>query len=362
MEEQLDTILEEGSISAKSKKQEIIYYRPKFHRRIMANLLDIIFFAFTFFSLFLLNRYIVGITPTYKANTNSLNEIRLNSGIYMEDGDSQITDIITVLNSDTNFNTEYKKKAASGAIDKFLNYASTVCDEEIYQIIAKDYDDYRLDSSMVYNNTSSSFNGAALFVLDEDNNIMENPELLEPSNYVPSIYGYYYENAYAPYIDDHLQGYLVTSIPNYYDLVKYFSNMLIYADLMPAYLVSGILIYYLPMLIFTRGRTTFGKAIYRIGLVDSRVLSPKLGRISARFAIFYFAELILSIFTFGIPYLISFSLMVFSKEKQGFPDYMLRLIEIDMSRTKIYKSFDEADLDKVNSHREPINFNVPNYD
>ena len=54
--------------------------------------------------------------------------------------------------------------------------------------------------------------------------------------------------------------------------------------------------------------------------------------------------------------------MVFSKEKQGFPDYMLSLIEVDMSRTKIYLSYSEADLDKVNSHREPVDFHVPNFD
>ncbi len=360
--DQLDTIVEQGSLTAKTKKQEIIYYRPPFHRRIMANLLDIIFFAFTFVLFFLLNRYLVGLTPDFKNNSAQLDEIRTSSGLYIEQDDGQINDIVSYLNSDTGFNAKYKKTQAANAIDSFLVYAQSVCDEETYNEIANNYDEYRLDEAMVYVNTESSYNGTALFVRDSDNNIVENPELFAEGSYVPNINGYYYTEVYASYIDEHLQGYLVTAIPHYYDLMKYFSNMLIYADIMPAYLISGIIIYYIPTLCFRRGRTTFGKALYRIGLVDSRVLSPSFGRITARFAIFYLAELCLSVFTFGLPYLISFSLMVFSKGKQGFPDYMLQLTEIDMSRTKIYKSYDEADLDKVNSRREPVDFKVPNYD
>ena len=138
--------------------------------------------------------------------------------------------------------------------------------------------------------------------------------------------------------------------------------MLLFADLLPAYLITGILVYYVPTLFFVRGRRTLGKALYQIGLVDSRVLNPTVARATARFAIFYLAELCLSLATFGIPYLISFSLMVFSKRRQGFPDYMLGLTEIDMSRTKIYKTMGEAEMDKINTYKEPVDFKVPNYD
>ncbi len=360
-EEQLDQILEQDSVIASTPKEQIIYYRPKFHRRVLANFIDILIFAILFVSFFALDRFIVDNTATYKNNFNQYDSIRLDSGIYARDGNNQISDIITILNSNSAYNNQYKKQKSKEAIDQFLTYANTVCSVDDYKYMAKDYDDFRMNSDMIYKNASSAYNNTPLFVKDGDE-VVENPVLLDPEAYVPNIYGYYYNNAYTPYIDGHLQGFLTTRIPGYYELVKYFALTLIFADIVPAYLFTGILVYYIPTICFTRGRTTLGKAIYRIGLVDSRVLSPTFARTTAKFAIFYFAELILSVVTFGIPYLISFSMMVFTKGKQSFPEYMLGLTEIDMSRTKIYKSFQEADLDKINSHKEPVNFRVPNFD
>lgn len=134
--------------------------------------------------------------------------------------------------------------------------------------------------------------------------------------------------------------------------------MLLFVELPISYMVAGLLIYLLPLFIFRRGRKTFGKAIYRIGLVDSNFLSPKIGRTIARFCIFYFGVLILSVLTFGIPFFVSFSLMAFSKKKQGFPDYMLGLLEVDTYRTKIFMSTEEIALRGVNTHSKAVDFKV----
>lgn len=355
-------ILEEDSFLAPTEKEEIIYYRPKFHRRVLANLLDAILLVFLTAGLFLLNRFIVSQTSTYKRNMATLEDIKLDSGLFREESGGRLTDVISYLNSDTNYNTEAKKKEASASIDVFLTYAKEKCTSEDYQKIVKDYDDFRLSSSMTYVEKESPLNGTALFVKNSDGVVVENPVFFEPGAYAPSIHYYYYKNVYSPFIDNHCQAYLTTSIPQYYDLNKYFALSLIFADALPAYLISGILVYYIPMICFTRGRTTLGKALYRVGLVDRRVLSPRFGRITARFAILFFGELCLSLVTFGLPFILSFTLMVFSKNKRGFPDYMLGLTEIDMYRTKIYKSFDEADLDKVNSHKKPVDFRMKNFD
>ena len=60
--------------------------------------------------------------------------------------------------------------------------------------------------------------------------------------------------------------------------------------------------------------------------------------------------------SFGLPYIVSFSIMVFSKKKQGFPDYMLGLQEIDTSKSKIYNSMEEIQLDQITPHRKPVDF------
>ena len=55
------------------------------------------------------------------------------------------------------------------------------------------------------NNISATLAGVALFVVDEDNKVVENPALFAPGSYVPNIYGYYYDNVYKPYIDSHIR-------------------------------------------------------------------------------------------------------------------------------------------------------------
>lgn len=360
-EQQLDQILEEGALASENKKVEVIYYRPKFYRRILANFIDILIFILIFVGLFSLGRYIMTNSEGYKNNFNAFNKIRVDSGLYVKDS-GEIKDIITYLDGDSKNNSEYKMKKARQAIENFIAYSHTVCSESGYTSIVNDYDSYRLKPKMIYKNKKSEYNGTLLFVLDEDNNVIENPELFAVGSYVPNIYNYFYNKAYKPYIDKQCQGFLTTKIPNYFELTKYMALMLIFAAITPSYLLTGILVYYVPTLCFRRGRCTLGKALYRIGLVDRRVLSPTFARTTARFAILYFAVIILSVVTFGLPMLISFSLMVFSKGKQGFPDYMLGLTEIDMSRTKIYKSFDEADFDKIDSHKKAVDFRVPNFD
>lgn len=359
-EEKLDEILERDSLL--SPKKEIIYYRPKFIRRVLANFVDILLFAFLFVGLFCLDRYIVINTDEYKANMREFNQIRVDSGIFVKLYNGDIEDIITNLNGDSKNNSEYKMRKAREAIEQFITYSSNVSSEKDYNYIVQDYNKFRLNPKLVYSyKKATQWDGMPLFIQEGDA-IIENPVLIKETNYVPNVYNVFYKKAYTKYIDDHLQGFLTTRIPRFYDLTKYLALTLIFADIVPAYLMSGILIYYVPTLFFKRGRRTLGKALYRIGLVDSRILSPTFARSTARFSIFFFAELILSVVTFGLPFLISFSIMVFSKGKQGFPDYMLRLTEIDMSRTKIYKSYDEADFDQINTHKKAVDFRVPNFD
>ena len=351
-EDDLTEIYREDDVS--SPQIEVRYVRPKFVRRVMANLLDAILLVLVFFGCFLGARAIVTNSPDYKSKNKQLETIRLESGLYVYDYNHQFRDLVTYINQDENNTGGSKVKKAKKGIETFLSYTKENAGQEIYEEIKKDYDDYRLDSSLTYEDK-------AMFVL-QDGEVMENEELVGGAKDTFNIFNIYFEKAYAPYIDKHLQGYLLTKIPNYYELTKYDSLMLIFAEAVPAYCLAGILVYLVPTLFFRRGRMTLGKFLYKIGLVDKRVLSPTLGRSLARFAIFYFGELILSIVSFGAPYIISFTLMAFSKNKQGFPDYILGLNEIDTSMHKIYFDYQEIELDKIETNKEPVKFKVKNYD
>lgn len=338
-----------------SKEVEIRYFRPKFHRRVLANFIDIFLLVLMFFGLFTLSRVIAMNVPEYKGKVNQLEQIRLDSGLYDRDNQNEIKDVVSIINKDNSNTAGSRVKKAKRAIETFYTYAEPIVDVDKYQEMVKDYDDFRLDSKLTYE-------GYALFVRDGDDNIVENPELVEGKDVLSNIYNIYYKQAYSVFIDNHLQGYLVTAIPHYYDLTRYMAYVLIFGEILVSYAVAGILIYFVPTLFFIRGRKTLGKALYQIGTVDKNLLSPSFARNLARFAIFYFGELLLSLVTFGIPYIISFTMMAFSKNKTGFPDFMLQNNEVDNSRTKIYKTFVEVNLDKVDTTKKAVNFKTRNFD
>ena len=355
-EEKSPEIVSDQQVAGSSPKTDIVYFRPPFYQRVLANLIDALIMIFVFLSVFLGVREIVKNTPNYKAKQQQLSEIRLNSGVYEYDDNNVLRDIITVLNSDKGQTAKSRSVRAKKAIEQFLTYASEVASEEDYKYIVNDYRSFRLDESLKIQNIP-------MFIVDENDEVVENPELVEGIESVSSnIYTTYYEKAYKVYIDNKVQAFLTTSIPHYKEIISYQTNMLLWVELLGSYCVAGLIAYLPPYFIFKRGRKTFGKAIYGIGLVDRDCLSPKIGRSLARFSIFYFGELILSVFSFGLPFILSFSLMAFSKNKQGFPDYMLGLQEVDAKRTKIYFNFQEVELDNTSTYKKPVDFRTRNYD
>ncbi len=324
-------------------KYEIHYLKPMFHRRVFANLVDIIIFGFAFVGLFLGLRAIVTHHPSYVAKEEEFVGMMLDSGLYKTLDGRQVDVVSYYATKQTDYTGTQKKKGAIEAIDTFYAFASSRVEAVTYQNMLLSYDEYRLQSTLVYE-------GITYFVKSGED-IIENP-LCAANDET------YFSSAYAPFIDNYLQSYLVSRIPGYHDLARFESRCLIWIELAPSYLIAGLLVYVIPPLCFRRSRYTLGKALYRIGLADSRLLSVTYPRILARIAIFYFAELVLSLFTFGVPYLISFSLMAFSKNKQGFPDYILGLNEVDLSKEKLYKSYDEIRLQGVSGAKEPIDFHM----
>ena len=339
----------------------INYTQPKFWHRVMANFIDFFLFLVMGISLFIGVRTIVINTPAHKAADQTMVDVQLSSGLYIKDvnDEGRIIDVVAFTNKyyalyGNNFEgtpdgdkvPEEKIGRVVYAINSFINY----CHDE--SIVSKErYDDllYYYDSARLDTVTSD---GIHYFIKDGDN-ILLNETL--SSN--PEKRKLYYENVYVPLIEKKFLPFLTSNVKPYHEAYIVERNFLIFLELPVAYVLAAILVYYIPPLFIKRGRKTLGKAIYQIGLVDDRLLSPTAARFTARFAILLFAELILSLFSFGIPYIISFSMMAFSKRKQGFPDYMLHLYEIDTSKANIYLDYVEAQL-KNELHGEAIDFRM----
>ena len=341
---------------------QVEYTRPKFWHRIIANFIDIFIFVVIAILLFIGTRAIVESTPNYKKMDLRYDEIRLDSGLYMKNPSdpNEIFDVVTYLDStvkvygddfDGNETTTYTKIGSSiTAIKRLREYIEIdgVLSNEFKANLIKEfdskYDQYRLEAT---------YEKVHLFV-EENGEIIPNSALRSD----PTKRSLYFDLVYSKFLDKYCLGFLSANVKEYYDITKNFAILFLALEIPVGYILSGILVWFVPGLFFKRGRQTLGKAIYHIGLLDSKtVLSPTLGKHTIRFLIFFFAELILSLFTFGLPYIISCTMMSFSKKKQGFPDYMLGLIEVDTSNNNIYLDYVEAQL-KEGLHGKPIDFEM----
>ena len=355
------------------EKAEIIqveYEHPKLIHRVLANFLDIILMVFTSILCFIGIRAIVQSTSMYRNNDYSIRSIQLASGLYINASrasespvDERGFDIeeyhygddvmlyTSWLPKQNSLTYESIVSRSEKAIDKLANYLNT------------------FDSSLGENVHTFINNKKLEMVGDvvghehyfEKNN--ETNEIFIPKNENNQpYYSYqtYFKNFYQKVIADNLvDDYLMKYTPKLKEYLLNESKYLVFIELPIAYTLGAILVYFIPPLFFRRGRMTLGKALYHIGLVDKNIFSPTFFRHLLRFLIFFFAELVLSIFTFGIPYFISFSLMLFSKHKQGFPDYLLGLNEIDSSKQKIYYNKIEALSDKASVYKTPVDFKLP---
>ena len=336
------------------------YTQPKFWHRIMANFVDFALFLFLFIGLFIGTRSIVQATPSYKAMEQKENNIQIQSGLYVYfPARERNYDIIYYLDSTVNvYGSEWEGVGSDGgepsgkigrsikAINTFIEYCSdeSHASANAYQTLVEHYDSFRLEEK--YNNVS-------YFVKDVSDKVVPNPTLAD----VAENRKLYYENIYKPMIEKYCIPFLEANVTEYAKLLRNDFNLLVFLEIPVSYILSVFHVYFIPPLFFKRGRKTLGKALYHIGLVDSRILSPTLGRFTVRFLILLFLEYVLSLASFGIPFIISFSMMVFSKRKQGFPDYMLKLQEVDTSKANIYMDYVEAQL-KNEMHGPAIDFKM----
>ena len=129
-----------GQDSVIAPTERIVYRRAPLHRRVLANFIDIFIFVAVLAALFMASRAIVMSTDGYQNGLNRLEQIRLDSGVYYKNKDGSTSDIITYLNSNTAYNTEYKKDESAKAIDKFMTYAKSVCSSDIYREMQNNYD------------------------------------------------------------------------------------------------------------------------------------------------------------------------------------------------------------------------------
>ena len=309
--------------------KEIEYYRPKFTRKLAASFMDAFIFSLLSLLFVVISKAIGDVTPTYKQNSSELDTIKLDSGLFLEDNDGLVRDIVTIYNLDTETNSSVVEKEVVNSINNFFTYVDTNLSHELYESMIKEFDELRLDQKLIYSYEGNTYK---LFI-QKDGKVVKNNEVVIPSKS--------YISFYKDYIDNYALGYFHSKIDRVVTLEKYFSYVMA-IEVIVGVLVGSIINYYVFPLIFRRNRYTLGRLTYKIGLVNKDVLHVSFGQFTLRFLIIFFLEIALSFVTFGIPIIFSFTMSLVTKKKQYFHDYLLGIEEVDLQDNQVYYSKDEV--------------------
>ena len=309
--------------------KEIEYYRPKFTRKLAASFMDAFIFSLLSLLFVVISKALGDVTSTYKQNSNELDTIKLDSGLFLEDNDGLVRDVVTIYNLDTETNSSVVEKEVVNSINNFFTYVDTNLSHELYESMIKEFDELRLDQKLIYSYEGNTYK---LFI-QKDGKVVKNNEVVIPSKS--------YISFYKDYIDNYALGYFHSKIDRVVTLEKYFSYVMA-IEVIVGVLVGSIINYYVFPLIFRRNRYTLGRLTYKIGLVNKDVLHVSFGQFTLRFLIIFFLEIALSFVTFGIPIIFSFTMSLVTKKKQYFHDYLLGIEEVDLQDNQVYYSKDEV--------------------
>lgn len=309
--------------------KEIEYYRPKFTRKLAASFMDAFIFSLLSLLFVVISKAIGDVTPTYKQNSSELDTIKLDSGLFLEDNDGLVRDVVTIYNLDTETNSSVVEKEVVNSINNFFTYVDNNLSHELYESMIKEFDELRLDQKLIYSYEGNTYK---LFI-QKDGKVVKNNEVVIPSKS--------YISFYKNYIDNYALGYFHSKIDRVVTLEKYFSYVMA-IEVIVGVLVGSIINYYVFPLIFRRNRYTLGRLTYKIGLVNKDVLHVSFGQFTLRFLIIFFLEIALSFVTFGIPIIFSFTMSLVTKKKQYLHDYLLGIEEVDLQDNQVYYSKDEV--------------------
>ncbi len=322
---------EKDLYSMKEEKKEegihIQYKKAQMSRRIFSKFVDFLLAIVFGLLFFLMMRGILNSTSFYRNRKEYVDHIMLDSGLYIENNQQRYDVVSYYSNQDTS--AKEKMTTYQEIISSFIAFVKEE-NPENGKVVQDAYDSFRLE---VRND------GVSLFV-HEGADIVMNPEFNQTDSY--KIYN---EVCYQPFLDNQCRSYLLSCFPKYMESTKFMSNMVVFVELPVAVVLSAVVVFLVPPLIFKRNRQTIGMLIYHIGKADSSLLSIRTGRFLAYEAIYILGILLLSFFTLGVPLLVSATMMIFTKGKQTFPEYMLQLYDLDITNDKIYYSLAEISLE-----------------
>lgn len=353
----------------------IQYQRPVSTNRLYSAIVDFFLAAIIILLLVFATNAIVKTTDFYKNNQGTIDEIKISSRLYSYDATDTlrvVTDTVLIEGDQTASMVETKliyvlegNDFALKAQDKygFFDFCYAIESKnaaelkDFYKEHRDAYDKERLDllhptSGKPMFQYAVDDQGNTLYYDDiiydfEGNEIAKDnrPLIIKTGKGTSEEYNDYF---YRPFIKRCPNS--LVRIPSYFSSTQNMSTVMLSA-LIPAPIVVGIiLVYFVPGLIFRRGRKSIGKLIFKIGVMDKDGYSPKLGRYTLR------SFLILLECVLFVPAVISLSTLVFTKKMITLHDLILKMNVVETKEHKVYLDQVEAFFALQKVEKKPIEF------
>lgn len=302
------------------KTENVEFRKAKYSSRMFAFATDLLVMTIVTLLLVICCQLIVVNTDAYKKIENTLDTIQLRSHLYEEDNG----DLIILSSYYGNPKTE----------DEYNTYNEKLNDA----LIAFYSDSFFFDqndskSGLYLYNTQRIPEGEThtdLFVYDEHMQVI--PSLTADPKDLHTFY--------CRAISRDAVTYLMAN-DDYMNASRSVTLIFVFVELLIPMFIAALIFELLIPLLDCHGRRTLGKRIFKIGVVDSRGLSPTYKRLIGRFTLFFFLEVILSVITLFIPIIISFSMTAYRKDGQSFHDYVANTYVVDISQSYICKNPEE---------------------
>ena len=263
-----------------------------------------------------LTQTIMNNVPYYKAANNRINEIQLSSHLYAQrdDGTTKLLCDHLLVNDDSDY--EDINRQLDEALTAFYSdplYFEQSGDNNGMSI----YNSYKIPTGQ---------DSSDLFIYQDETHttIVKKAGVADKS-----IYDFYVktmsENAVKCVIDN----------PDYISASRTISLSYYFIILLVPISLSVIIFELIIPLCLHRGKKTLGKLVFKLAVLDVRGLSCSWRRYILRFIFFFFAEFLLSVVTFAIPLIVSFTLLVFNKAGQSLHDYVINTYVVEAPTSSV---------------------------
>lgn len=300
-------------MESNERTDELEYDAAPLYRRWFSTILDLFLMVLFALAVYGLTSYVTNNVPSYVRLVSQRDERMEDSYLY-QDGK-----LLSTVLEDEDLPYSEKKDRLSESLDMF--YLDFLKDGELFQ-------SYQREKEQATDST-----GSKIFVKDGD-------VYVEKGDYAPEVYFSFYKSV--------MEGPAASALsidPAYNEATKQITLVSV-VELFLCFAFGYSFAFLFFPLVLRRGRKTVGMYIFKISLIGGDALNLHGKRLALRLALSFFVYYVLSVFTFGIPVLVSLTMMHLGKRHQSFLDYMTESYVVSTAKQDVYLDFAEYERRK----------------